>query len=145
MTEAWAFEHSMECPVSREFAWRFWTDVSNWRLDADVESVELDGPFAAGSSGATISRSSGRVEWRIASVEAKTEALIEVPLQGALMQIRWKFDDLGERTRITQRMSVGGEGAVPLVNAAASIFETNIPAGMQKLCAVMTETAARAS
>ena len=61
------------------------------------------------------------------------------------MQIRWRFDDLGERTRITQRMSVGGEGAVPLVNAVASIFETNIPAGMQKLCAVITETAARAS
>jgi hypothetical protein len=86
MTEAWAFEHSMECPVSREFAWRFWTDVNNWRLDSDVESVELSGPFTAGSSGATISRSSGKVEWRIVSVEAKTEALIEVPLQDALVQ-----------------------------------------------------------
>jgi hypothetical protein len=42
-------------------------------------------------------------------------------------------------------MSLGGEGAVPLVKAVASIFETNVPAGMQKLCGVMTETAARAS
>ena len=49
---AWAFEHSIECPVTVEFAWRFRTDVSNWVLDADVESVELDGPFQAGSKGA---------------------------------------------------------------------------------------------
>ena len=42
-------------------------------------------------------------------------------------------------------MSIGGKGAEPLVNAVASIFETNIPAGMQKLWAVITETAARVS
>ena len=35
MDEAWAFEHSVECPVTTEFAWRFWTDVNNWRLDTD--------------------------------------------------------------------------------------------------------------
>jgi len=64
MDEMWAFSHSVKCPVTREFAWRFWTNVSNWRLDADVEAVELNGPFAAGSQGVTLMRSSGRIEWR---------------------------------------------------------------------------------
>ena len=57
MDEVWSYEHSVECPVRAEFAWRFWTDVRNWAMDADVESVKLDGPFASGSRGATITRS----------------------------------------------------------------------------------------
>jgi len=44
---AWTFEHSIDCRVSAEFAWAFWTNVRNWALDADVESIEIDGPFAA--------------------------------------------------------------------------------------------------
>jgi hypothetical protein len=38
---AWEFEHSVECQVSRDFAWRFWTNVANWTLDTSVESVTL--------------------------------------------------------------------------------------------------------
>jgi len=25
----WKFEHSVECQVAKDFAWRFWTDVTN--------------------------------------------------------------------------------------------------------------------
>ena len=57
----WSFEHSLECRVSVESAWRFWTDVRNWALDADVASVEIDGPFAAGALGVTMSKSAGRI------------------------------------------------------------------------------------
>ena len=79
MDEAWATEYSVECPVPREFAWQFWTDVNNWRLDSDIESIELNGPFAAGSVGATVTRSTSRVEWRAVSVRSKTGALLEIP------------------------------------------------------------------
>ena len=144
MDEAWSFEHAVECPVTAEFAWRYWTDVDNWRLDADVVAVERHGPFAAGTRGATISRSSGRVEWRIASVEANTGAVIEIPVKDAVFQCRWTFEDLSERTRITQRMSLRGEGAPALVSAVAAIFESNTPAGMQKLCEAMAKAAASA-
>jgi len=46
---AWRFEYSVTCTVPVEFAWVFWMDVRNWSLDADVEAVRLDGPFAAGT------------------------------------------------------------------------------------------------
>jgi len=140
MDEAWSFEHSVECPVTADFAWRFWTDVDTWRLDADIEAVERHGPFAAGTRGATISRSSGRVEWRIASVEPNTGAVIEIPLPDAVFQCRWTFEGLGSSTRITQRLSLIGEGAAALVSAVAP-FETHTPAGMQKLCAAMARAA----
>jgi hypothetical protein len=78
----WAFEHSVDCEVTAEFAWGFWTNVNNWAFDSDIESVEIDGPFAAGARGSTNSKSSGRIEWRIA--EARDgRAVIEFPLSGA--------------------------------------------------------------
>ena len=69
MDPAWRFEYSVTCAVPVELAWEFWTDVRNWSLDADVEAVTLDGPFAAGARGRTISRSSGVIQWRIADVQ----------------------------------------------------------------------------
>jgi hypothetical protein len=29
-----------------QFAWNFWTNVRNWKLDADVDSIELQREFA---------------------------------------------------------------------------------------------------
>jgi hypothetical protein len=147
MDEIWFFEHSVACPVPRSFAWQFWTDVNNWRLDGDVESIELNGPFAPGSRGATITRSSGRVEWRIAEVQSESEALIEFPAPGAIGRFRWTFEDLERGTRMTQRASIltpagMGEAALPLVNAIAGALEEGIPAGMRKLGAAMAEAAA---
>jgi hypothetical protein len=131
--QPWSFTHSVDCPVPLAFAWQFWTRVENWRLDSDVESVTLEAPFAAGSRGTTVSHRSGRIEWRIAKVEG-TSAAIEFPVGNAVGLFEWRFEDVGGRTRITQRVSVAGEGAATLAAQVAPIFEANMPAGMQKLC-----------
>ncbi|HWW98669.1 MAG TPA: SRPBCC family protein [Edaphobacter sp.] len=142
MQEAWAFEHSIECGVSKDFAWTFWTNVSNWALDADVDSVELHGPFAPGSQGVTQSKSSGRIEWRIAEVQPG-RAILEFPAPGALATFTWTFDDIHGRTRITQHASLSGEQA-PMYAKIVTALEAGIPAGMRKLCEAM-EAAARTS
>ena len=139
MEEAWAFEHTIECNVPKEFAWNFWTDVGNWKIDADIESVELNGPFTAGSHGATTTRSAGRIEWRIAGVKAGSEAIIDVPLPDATGTFHWTFQDLNGRTRITQRVSIGVSS---LAEMLAGGLERGIPAGMQKLCEIMVKAAA---
>jgi hypothetical protein len=137
---AWSFEHSVDCGVTVEFAWNFWTDVRNWVLDADVESVEIDGPFAAGTRGFTSSKSSGRVEWRI--VEAKIgRAVIEFPFSSAVGRFVWTFEDIGGRTRITQHCTVGGEQADILAKVVGPRLEAGIPAGMGKLCGAMEHAA----
>src|SRR5215813_9775402 len=99
MEEAWSYQHSLECPVYAGFAWRYWSDVRNWRLDADVESVELMGAFAAGTKGVTNTRSRGGVAWQLASVEDGKSATVEVPLDGAVARFAWTFEDLGDRSR----------------------------------------------
>jgi hypothetical protein len=137
---AWTFEHAIDCAVSVEFAWNFWTNVSNWVLDADVESIEIDGPFSAGAKGFTNSKSSGRVEWRIAEVQAG-RAVIEFPLAGAVGRFVWTFEDLGGRTRITQRCTLEGEQSNGYAKAVGPSLETGIPAGMRKLCETMENVA----
>src|SRR5690242_451251 len=81
--EAWRFEHSVECDATAEFAWAFWSDVQNWHVDADVESIEMDGPFAAGTHGRTFSKTSGRIEWRVVEATPR-KAIIEFPLPDAV-------------------------------------------------------------
>ena len=138
---AWAFEHSVDCDVTVQFAWDFWTNVQNWTLDSDVESVEIDGPFVRGTRGCTISRSSGRIEWRLVEVGAG-KAVIDFPLSGAVGRFVWRFEDRAGRTKITQSCTLEGEQAGIYAIAAAPSLETGIPEGMKKLCRAM-EAAAR--
>jgi hypothetical protein len=138
----WSFEHAVECPVKREFAWKFWTEVSNWILDPDMESVELDGPFATGSKGTTVSRSSGKIEWRLAGVEAGRAATMEIVFPGAIGRFRWTFDPAGAAgTKITQHVSIDGPHAHEFVNVMAPGLENGIPLGMEKLCRKIAEAA----
>lgn len=141
MTE-WALEHTIECGVSAAFAWDFWTPVGNWALDADVESVELLGSFAAGTRGITHSKSSGRIEWRLAEVVAPTRAVLEFLVPGVEAKFIWTFEEVAGRARITQRASRAGEQIAELAEAIGGALEAGIPAGMRKLCDAM-ETAAR--
>src|SRR5262249_45105708 len=103
---------------------------------------ELNGPFAAGSRGVTITRSTGRIEWRLVSVQPPAGAVFEIPAQGCVVRFCLQFDGLNDLTRMTQRISIPGEGAVSLVSAIAPILESNMPAGMKKLCEAMTKVAA---
>jgi hypothetical protein len=98
----------------------FWTNVSNWALDADIESVEIDGRFAAGAQGTTNSKSSGRIKWRIVEEQAG-RAVIKIPLSGAVGRFSWTFEGTVAGTRITQCYTL----------------EANISAGMRKLCVAM--------
>ncbi len=133
---AWTFEYSVECGVPLDFAWKFWTTVENWKLDADVISVEIDGPFGAGASGMTVSKSNGPIQWRVAEV-VPGRAVIEFPLPGAVGRFVWTFEDLGGRTRMTQHCSLEGEQAEGFAKAVGPSLEAGIPAGMQKLSGTM--------
>jgi hypothetical protein len=139
---AWSFEHSVECDAASEFAWAYWTDVENWKLDADVESIEIDGTFTAGTRGRTHSKSSGVLEWRIAEA-ADGRAVIEFPLEGAVGRFYWTFIDAGGRSRITQRCVLEGERAASYAAAVAQALEAGIPAGMRKLADTIEAAAGR--
>jgi hypothetical protein len=142
MAMSYEFEHSIECPVGRDFAWRFWSDVGNWGVvDPSVEWVKLDGPFASGSRGTTKPRGCEPTEWVLSEVRHGRRAVIEVTAPGAVMRFSWAFDGLASGgSRITQRVSLEGERAGDYLEAMKG-FEGGIPAGMGSLAQAMVGAA----
>ena len=140
MDEILIFEHSIECRVSIAFAWAFWTNVSNWALDDDVDAVELHGPFAPGTHGLTRSKSLGQIEWRIAEVQPG-KAILEFPAPGVLATFIWLFEDIDQRTRITQRATFSGEQSAIYAESIGPSLKAGAPAGMRKLCETMEAAA----
>ncbi|MEV5704449.1 SRPBCC family protein [Actinoallomurus sp. NPDC052274] len=46
----WEYEHTAETVASPETVWRLWADVPGWGTwNAEIEKVEIDGPFAVGA------------------------------------------------------------------------------------------------
>lgn len=141
--DVWRFEHTVDCAVPQPMAWAFWTDVKNWMLDADLESIEIDGPFAAGAHGVTASKSAGRIEWRVAEAEPG-RAAIESAGPGVVARFEWTFTAVQGRTHIRQQASLSGEQASHYVASFGRGLEQGIPAGMQALCKAMQAAAAQA-
>lgn len=139
---AWSFDHSIECGVPPDFAWGFWTDVRNWALDADVDRVEIDGPFAAGTCGRTLSKSAGRIEWRIAEAQPGS-AIVEFPLEGAVGRFAWTFDPAGSGVRMAQHVTLEGPQADSYAASFGPVLEAGIPEGMKKLGAAMADAYGR--
>jgi len=130
----WKFEHALECGVPRDFAWAYWTNIGNW--DDPPAQFRLDGPFREGSRLTTVLPGQ-ELHWIIREVEAGSGALIEMELMGAVVGFRWRFEATGdESTRISQVVSLSGEGAEALVGQA-KIFEANLPHGMSKMAHAM--------
>jgi hypothetical protein len=139
----WTFAHTIECAVPAAFAWAFWTNTSNWALDADVESVVILGPFEAGTRGVTHSKSSGRIDWQLIEVTAPHYAVLDFPVPGVTARFDWTFEESAGRTRITQRANLSGERVADYAGSILPALEAGIPAGMQKLREAM-EAAGRA-
>ncbi|HEX8088118.1 MAG TPA: SRPBCC family protein [Blastocatellia bacterium] len=105
----WEFEHSVEMTPSRDFVWRFWTDVNNWAFDTSIEWVRLEGPFASGTVGVTKSPGIEPVRWVLKKVDAGKQAIIEMALADATLRFHWRFEDVtAGGTRITQRVTLTG-------------------------------------
>lgn len=138
----WKFQHSVECQVGRSFAWRFWANVENMiAVDSAIESVQLNGPFAAGTTGVTKTRDQGDVEWRLVDVQDGRSATIEIPAPGAVFRCVWIFEDTAcGGTRLTQQNSFEGEQAQAYAEFGKQL-ETNMPQGMQRLAEAMVKAA----
>jgi uncharacterized protein YndB with AHSA1/START domain len=47
----WEYEYAVETTATPEALWRHWSDVAAWpRWNAGIEKIEIDGPFAVGTT-----------------------------------------------------------------------------------------------
>jgi len=130
---AWEFQHSVDCNTPQQFAWRYWTDISNW--NDPPARFELDGPFEVDSR-LTTTLPGQTYHSIISHVDPDRAATIEMQLTEGVLSFRWEFEDRTEsRTRITQRLILSTTNA-SLV-AQATLLEQTTPGGMNKLVAAI--------
>jgi hypothetical protein len=103
----WSYEHSVETTVAPERIWRLWADVAGWpRWNADIERIEIDGPFTAGSAIAM-----DDVRLRLTDVRENEQFVDEAVLGPTPVRTLQRLDPLpGGRTRVTYRTEIGPDG-----------------------------------
>jgi hypothetical protein len=109
----WEYEHSAETTASREDIWGLWTDVANWgSWISDIETVELHGPFAEGSTISMTPAGQDTVRLRLADVRDHELFVDEAEIAGVVLQTIHRLDQLdNDRVRVTYRMEISGPAA----------------------------------
>lgn len=109
----WTHEVSVETTASPEAIWRLWSNVDGWPgWNGDIEHIELDGEFAAGSRISMTPIGQEAVALRIAEVAENELFVDEVDLGDALIRTVHRLDR-GEEDRLTvvYRMEITGAAA----------------------------------
>lgn len=106
----WSCEHSTFTIASRTQAWDYWTDMRHHaQLEPGVDKIELDGPFAAGTTGRTIG-AGFRQEWELTDVVDGRRFGVTgfTPDRSGALSFSWRFEDEHNGTRITYRIGAYG-------------------------------------
>ncbi|WP_127361363.1 SRPBCC family protein [Actinacidiphila soli] len=104
----WVYEHSIETSAAPEAIWRLWADVENWGdWNADIEKIEISGPFAAGARITMTPAGQDPVELSVAEL-TEGEAFVDEARFGELvLRTTHRLDG----TLVTYRMEITGPGA----------------------------------
>jgi hypothetical protein len=133
----WSCEHAAEADVSAPAIWRIWADVENWgEWNADIESIGIEGPFAAGSTITMTPRGSDPVLLRIATAEPDEEFVDVADLGGALVTTAHRIEPLdGGRVRVVYRTEITGPAADAMGPEIGPAITDDFPATIAALLA----------
>jgi hypothetical protein len=109
----WTNEHSIETSAAPEEIWRLWADVAGWpQWNADIERIELVGPFVAGSRIVMTPHGEEPIELRIAEAVEPELFVDEAEMGEIVVRTIHRVGPLdGERARVTYRMEITGPAA----------------------------------
>jgi Polyketide cyclase / dehydrase and lipid transport len=109
----WTNEHSIETAASPEAIWRLWSDVAGWsEWNADIEHIEMSGPFAAGSTISMTPVGQDPIELRIAETSEPDLFVDEATLADVVVRTIHRVEGLeGDRSRVVYRMEITGPAA----------------------------------
>ncbi|MGV9902340.1 polyketide cyclase [Streptomyces sp. NPDC003388] len=109
----WEYEHSIETGANPEAIWRLWADVENWGTwNAEIEKIEKNGPFAAGTQITMTPPGDAPVLLHIAEAVEDELFVDEARFDGLLLRTIHRIDRIDrDRIRVTYRMEITGTGA----------------------------------
>src|SRR2546430_13740998 len=108
----WSCEHSVETRAGTETIFEIFRDVSRWpEWNPGVERIDLDGPFATGTTGDMVIPHQGSLSFRLAWVgEGRGfEDETEIPGAEVVVRVRHSLEPLaGGGARVSYRATVEG-------------------------------------
>ena len=109
----WVNEQAVETTAAAEDVWALWADVTGWpRWNADVEQIELRGPFAVGSTIVMTPSGDEPVELRIAEAVEPTSFVDEADGGDFVVRTTHLVEPLDPgRNRVVYRMEITGPAA----------------------------------
>lgn len=109
----WQYQHSIESSATPEAIWRLWADVDNWGTwNAEIEKIEMDGPFAPGTQITMTPPGDDPVLLHIAEAVENELFVDEARFDGLLLRTIHRIDRIDQnRIRVTYRMEITGAGA----------------------------------
>ncbi len=132
------FSHSVETTASAAAVWALWSDVGRWtEWDAELESVELDGPFEVGSRGRMAIPGQPPIEFTLTEVRPLTSFTDETAVPGAVLRFVHRLEPLADgRLRVTHRVEASGPAATKI----GPFVTEDLPAAVDSLVALASST-----
>ena len=135
----WSCEHSVETRAGTETIFEIFRDVSRWpEWNPGVERIDLDGPFATGTTGVMVIPDQGSLSFRLAWVGEGRGFEDETAIPGAevVVRVRHSLEPLATGgTRITYRATVEGPQADSLGPQIGPAVTADFPEVMAALAA----------
>ncbi|MFJ9018396.1 polyketide cyclase [Streptomyces sp. NPDC102259] len=109
----WTCEHSIETSATPEAIWGLWADVEHWGAwNAEIEKIEISGPFAVGSQITMTPPGDDPIVLRIAEAVEGELFVDEARFGDLLLRTSHRIDRIDQgRNRVVYRMEITGTGA----------------------------------
>jgi len=109
-----AVGHSLDVAAAPERAWAIWSDPLTWHTwNPDVERIELDGPFAVGTTGVMHTTAGRHHRIRFEAIEpGRSFRLAAWPMPATTFHFECRVDPAAGGCRISQAVGFGGLGVV---------------------------------
>lgn len=135
MTET-AYEHSTDTSASAEVVWELYRDVAGWPTwNKAVQRLELDGDFAAGTTGRLFPPGAGPLPFRIVAAQQAAGYTSETDIADTVtlrtMSSLAPLPDGG--TRITVRSELVGPAAPYFAESFGPALAAGVPSTVREL------------
>lgn len=134
----WAYEHSVQTTASPATVWRLYRDVADWpNWNGAVQSVQLDGPFRAGTSGKLTPPGAEPLPFTILAATEYTGYVSETAIAETVrLRATNTITPLpGGGSRITHRAELVGPAAEYFGQSFGPALKAGVPKGVEALAA----------